>query len=105
MIVKNYLKQYNFYIDLISTIPVTELADAIMGANINASYTRVLKQFKLFRILRLAKLTKFFKNDNLKTFFLIFQMVFGFVVVVSYYLLKIAIIIVSLANMHLVFCC
>jgi hypothetical protein len=72
MILKNYLKQYSFYIDLLSTIPVSELAEAVAGASFSASYTRILKQFKLFRILRLAKLTKFFHSENMKIYFHIF---------------------------------
>lgn len=43
MIMRNYLKNYNFYIDVVSTIPVSEISEAASGTRINSTYTRVFK--------------------------------------------------------------
>jgi hypothetical protein len=61
-IMKNYLQNYNFYLDMVSTVPISELSNLVTGSGssgVNNTYTRIIKQFKLFRILRLAKLNKF----------------------------------------------
>lgn len=84
-VAKNYVRSYNFSVDLISTIPISELSQAFSGTAINSNYTRIFKQLKLFRILRLAKLTKFLQNENLKTFIQIFKMFFLFVIIVTHY--------------------
>jgi hypothetical protein len=69
MMAKSYLKQYNFYVDTVSTIPISELSELFAGSAISNNYTRIFKQLKLFRVLRLAKLTKFMQSENLKTIF------------------------------------
>lgn len=42
-ITKNYLKQYNFYVDVVSTIPISEISELFSGASISNNYTRIFK--------------------------------------------------------------
>lgn len=82
MIAKNYVSQYNFYVDVISTIPISEISYLFSGTSVSNTYARIFKQFKLFRVLRLAKLTKFFNSEQLKTLFKLLQLFFGFLIIV-----------------------
>ncbi|KRX03617.1 Cyclic nucleotide-binding protein [Pseudocohnilembus persalinus] len=69
LVAKNYLKSSSFIVDLVSTIPISEFADLISGNSSGQNtYIKWLKQLKIFRILRLAKLNRFLQSDSAKTY-------------------------------------
>lgn len=43
LIAKNYLKSYNFYVDVISTVPISEISQIFSDASVSNNYTRIFK--------------------------------------------------------------
>lgn len=67
MIAKYYIKSSSFLFDMISTIPIAEISSLFSGDDSSANFTYWFKQLKVFRILRLAKLSRFLQSDSAKT--------------------------------------
>jgi hypothetical protein len=69
LITKNYIQSASFYVDLVSTLPIAEISNIYFNSDAKGSYLVFLKQLKIFRILRLAKLQKLLSGDSAKAIF------------------------------------
>lgn len=85
LITKKYIKSWNFLIDIISSLPISEIVTST-GAGKNIKWVMLTKSLRLLRINRLIR----FLNDNsLKILYKILRYFFAFLMIVKLSSIKI----------------
>lgn len=88
LIAKKYCESKYFFIDLITSLPFTEVIEKILEGEINLKYFKFINLLKFIRLLRLSKIMLFFKDESFTTVLQIIRMIFLFIIAVANFCLK-----------------